>query len=68
MKNPVSNSERRNQEIAEKIRNIHEEHPDMGYRRIRDELDKHHNINVNDKRVLRICRKEHIRSMIKMET
>ncbi len=65
MKNPVSNSERRNQEIAEKIRNIHEEHPDMGYRRIRDELDKHHNINVNDKRVLRICRKEHIRSMIK---
>jgi transposase InsO family protein len=37
----------------------------MGYRRIRDELDKHHNICVNDKRVLRICRTERIQSSIK---
>lgn len=37
----------------------------MGYRRIRDELEVHHNINVNDKRVLRICRNEHIQSSIK---
>ena len=37
----------------------------MGYRRIRDELDKRHGIAVNDKRVLRICRKEHIQSTIK---
>ncbi len=37
----------------------------MGYRRIRDELDKKHGIAVNDKRVLRICRKEHIQSTIK---
>ena len=29
----------------------------MGYRRIRDELDGHKGIHVNDKRVLRICRK-----------
>ena len=37
----------------------------MGYRRIRDELDRYHNINVNEKRVLRICGKEHIQSRIK---
>ena len=37
----------------------------MGYRRIRDELEKHHAIDVNDKRVLRICRKNRIRSTIK---
>lgn len=37
----------------------------MGYRRIRDELDKRHDIDVNDKRILRICRKEHIQSTIK---
>ena len=65
LKNPTSYNEKRNQEIAEKIKQIHEEHPDMGYRRIRDELDKHHDIDVNDKRVLRICRKERIQSTIK---
>ena len=37
----------------------------MGYRRIRDELDKRHDIDVNDKRVLRICRKNGIQSTIK---
>ena len=65
LKDPVSFSERYNQEIAGKIKDIHEAHPDMGYRRIRDELDKKHGIAVNDKRVLRICRKEHIQSTIK---
>ena len=65
LKNPVSFSERYNEEISDKIRDIHEKHPDMGYRRIRDELDKKHSITVNDKRVLRICRKERIQSTIK---
>lgn len=37
----------------------------MGYRRIRDELARRHSINVNDKRILRLCRKEHIQSTIK---
>lgn len=37
----------------------------MGYRRIRDELDRRYGIDVNDKRVLRICRREHIQSAIK---
>lgn len=65
LKNPGSYSERRNQEIADIIKDIHEAHPDMGYRRIRDELDRHYDIDVNDKRVLRICRKERIQSTIK---
>ena len=65
LRNPVSYSERYNEEIAEKITDIHEKHPDMGYRRIRDELDKKHGIAVNDKRVLRICRKERIQSAIR---
>ena len=65
LKEPVSFSEKYNKEISEKIKDIHEKHPDMGYRRIRDELDRKHGIAVNDKRVLRICRKERIQSAIK---
>ncbi len=65
VKDPVSYSERYNQEISEKLKEIHEAHPDMGYRRLRDELDKNHGIAVNDKRSLRICRTEHIQSTIK---
>ena len=65
MKNPVSFSEKRNAEISEKVKSIHEAHPDMGYRRIRDELERKHGIAVNDKRILRICRKERIQSTIK---
>ena len=37
----------------------------MGYRRIHDELDGHKGIHINDKRVLRICRKYDIKSNIK---
>ena len=37
----------------------------MGYRRIRDELERCHDIDVNDKRILRICRKERVQSTIK---
>ena len=65
LKAPVSHSERYNNEISEKIRDIHEKHSDMGYRRIRDKLAKKYGIEVNDKRVLRICRIESIQSTIK---
>ena len=65
LKDPLSFSEKYNKEISEKIKGIHEAHPDMGYRRLRDELDKKHGIAVNDKRVLRICRKERIQATIK---
>ena len=41
------------------------ESPDKGYRRIRDDLDRYHDIKANDKRVLRICRKKGIKSTIK---
>ncbi len=44
---------------------IHEESPDKGYRRIRDDLERYHDIKVNDKRVLRICRNRDIKSTIK---
>lgn len=54
-----------NEHLAKEIEQIHEEHPDMGYRRIRDTLEHDYNINVNDKRILRICRKKKIRSIIK---
>ena len=48
--------------LSIEIQKIHKQHPDMGYRRIRDELEGHKGIHVNDKRVLRICRKCDIKS------
>lgn len=56
---------RENERIAEKIEEIHRKDPDKGYRRIRDDLERYHGIDVNDKRVLRICRKRGIKSTIK---
>ena len=52
-------------ELAEKIEQIHMDSPDKGYRRINDDLRHDHDIHVNDKRVLRICRAKRIRSAIK---
>ena len=54
-----------NEEIAEKLEEMHSESPDKGYRRLRDDLEVYHIIAVNDKRVLRICRKKGIKSTIK---
>jgi len=65
LKHPKSRHELENERIADKVEQIHKAHPDMGYRRIRDELDKNHGIHVNDKRVLRIDRAIHIQSTIK---
>ncbi len=47
-----------NKRIADEIEKIHMESPDKGYRRIRDDLERYHDIKANDKRVLRICRKK----------
>ena len=47
------------------IEKIHNESPDKGYRRIRDELERYHGIDANDKRILRICRCLGIKSTIK---
>lgn len=41
------------------------ESPDKGYRRIRDDLDRYHNIHISDKRAMRICRSRDIKSTIK---
>ena len=65
IKYPKSNNELQNEKLFIEIKKIHTEHSDMGYRRIRDELDGHKGIHVNDKRVLRICRKCDIKSNIK---
>lgn len=62
---PKSSHELENERIAGEVENIHKAHPDMGYRRIRDELDRKHDIHVNDKRILRINRALHIQSTIK---
>ena len=65
LNNPKSESEHKNENIAAKIEKIHAAHPAMGYRRIRDELDRNYGIHVNDKRVLRINRALNIKSTIK---
>lgn len=51
--------------ISKLVEDIHEQSSDKGYRRIRDDLERYHRINVNDKRVLRICRQLGIKSTIK---
>ena len=61
----MSENEWENRRIAAIIEKIHNESPDKGYRRIRDEQERYHGIDVNDKRILRICRKLGIKSTIK---
>ena len=61
----VPERETENQRMSNIIEQIHRESPDKGYRRIRDELERYHDIKANDKRVLRICRKRNIKSTIK---
>lgn len=60
-----SENDELNELIAKKAAAIHDEHPDMGYRRIRDTLAHDYDIHVNDKRVLRVCRKKKIQSHVK---
>ena len=60
-----STRELENEKIAEIMEQIHTESPDKGYRRIKDDLAHDHNLNVNEKRVLRICRSLDIKSTIK---
>ena len=56
---------RENERIAGIVENIHNDDPSKGYRRINDDLDRYHDIHINDKRVLRICRTMDIKSTIK---
>lgn len=57
-----------NEKIAEIAEQIHTENPDKGYRRIKDDLAHDHKLNVNEKRVLRICRSLDIKSTIKYKS
>ena len=43
---------KKNRFIADEIEKIHTDSPDKGYRRIRDDLEHYHGIDINDKRVL----------------
>lgn len=65
LKGELSNNECENTELLQDIRKIHSKYPEMGYRRIRDKLARDYHKPVNDKRVLRLCRKANIRSQIK---
>ncbi len=65
LKNPHSERELRNNEVADHLRKYHEKHPDKGYRRLRDDLEREDGIHITDKRAHRICRKEHIQSTIR---
>ena len=60
-----SDNDKLNQKLAERLEELHEKHPDMGYRRLNDKLYHDDKINVNDKRILRICRKKQIKSTLK---
>lgn len=64
-KEEPSPREAENREITKVIEQIHMESPDKGYRRIRDDLRRYYQFPVNDKRVLRLCRKSGIQSTIK---
>jgi transposase-like protein len=63
--NRILRAEKENNRIAEIMETIHKESPDKGYRRISAELERYLDTPVNDKRVLRICRKRNIKSTIK---
>ena len=60
-----SDNDKLNDYLAKRVSEIHGEYPDMGYRRIRDTIEHDDKISVNDKRILRICQKKKVQSVIK---
>ncbi len=61
----LSEREKENERIADLAEQIHTDSPDKGYRRIRDDLERYHDVRISDKRALRICRSRDIKSTIK---
>lgn len=61
----IPKQEQLNEILAENIMAIHGEHPEKGYRTIRDDLARDYGFEVSDNRVLRICRVLGIKSTIK---
>ena len=60
-----SGREEENERIADLAEQIHTDSPDKGYRRIRDDLERYHDVRISDKRALRICRSRDIKSTVK---
>lgn len=60
----IPESEHKNKRITDEVEKVHTESPDKGYRRIRDVLERYHDIHANDKHILCICQ-FHIKSMLK---
>lgn len=58
-------SEIENEKIAELVKVIHSEDQTKGYRRIKDDLLRNYGLNINDKRILRICRAIGVNGKIK---
>lgn len=54
-----------NQQICEKLEKLHKQYPEMGYRRLNDQLKRDEEIHVSDNRILRLCRNQQIRSCLK---
>lgn len=65
LRHPISTSEAENSKLADIVAGIHVRHPDMGYRRLGDELSRECGRRINDKRVLRVCRSRKIQTKIK---
>lgn len=61
----LSEREKENERIANLAEQIHTDRPDKGYRRIRDDLERYHDVRISDKRALRICRSRDIKSTVK---
>ena len=61
----LSEREKENGRIADLAERIHTDSPDKGYRRIRDDLERYHDVHISDKRALRICRSRDIKSTVK---
>lgn len=62
---PRSRNELENEGLLRRFQEMHEEHPDMGHRRLADRLERDTGKHITDKRALRICRKGHISSKTK---
>lgn len=65
LKHQESENGKINQQSSKKLEELHEDNPDMGYRRLNDKLRHDDKIVVNDKRILRICRRQQIKSNLK---
>jgi transposase InsO family protein len=62
-----SHRELENEEIAALIEGLHNERPELGHRRMRDILEREHDIDVSDKRILRIMQILGIQSTVKFK-